>query len=28
LREEWIDAYGAVGSYLQDARESQVTLFI
>ena len=28
LRQEWIDAYGAVGSYLQDARESQVTLFI
>lgn len=28
LREDWIDAYGAVGSYLQDARESQVTLFV
>lgn len=28
LREDLIDAYGAVGSYLQDARESQVTLFI
>jgi len=28
LRQEWIDSYGAVGSYLQDARESQVTLFI
>jgi len=28
LREDMIDAYGAVGSYLNDARESQVTLFV
>jgi len=28
LREEWIDEYGAVGSYVQDARDSTVTLFI
>lgn len=28
LREEWIDEYGAVGTYIQDARDSAVTLFI
>lgn len=28
LREDWIDAYGAVGAYVQEARGSQITLFI
>ncbi len=28
LREDWIDDYGAVGTYIQEARESAVTLFI
>jgi peroxiredoxin family protein len=28
LREELIDEYGAVGAYIQEARESTVTLFI
>jgi len=28
LREEWIDEYGAVGSYVQEARDSTVSLFI
>jgi peroxiredoxin family protein len=28
LHEEWIDEYGAVGTYIQDARESKITLFI
>ena len=28
LRQDLIDEYGAVGSYIQDARESQITLFI
>jgi peroxiredoxin family protein len=28
LREDLIDQYGAVGSYIQEARHSQVTLFI
>jgi peroxiredoxin family protein len=28
LREDLIDEYGAVGSYVQEARNSQVTLFI
>lgn len=28
LREDWIDEYGAVGSYIKDARESAITLFI
>ncbi|MBC7256059.1 MAG: DsrE/DsrF/DrsH-like family protein [Chloroflexi bacterium] len=28
LREDWIDEYGAVGSYIKDARESDITLFI
>jgi len=28
LREDWIDAYSAVGTYIQEARGSQITLFI
>jgi len=28
LREDLIDEYGAVGSYIQEARESTITLFI
>ena len=28
LRQEWIDQYGAVGTYIQDARGSSITLFI
>jgi len=28
LREDWIDAYCAVGTYIQEARGSQITLFI
>jgi len=28
LREELIDEYGAVGTYIQEARESAITLFI
>jgi peroxiredoxin family protein len=28
LREEWIDDYGAVGTYIQEARDSKITLFI
>ncbi|HET90467.1 MAG TPA: NAD(FAD)-dependent dehydrogenase [Chloroflexi bacterium] len=28
LRQELIDEYGAVGSYIQEARDSQITLFI
>jgi peroxiredoxin family protein len=28
LREEWIDEYGAVGMYINQARKSSVTLFI
>ena len=28
LREEWIDEYGAVGSYVQEARGSAISLFI
>lgn len=28
LREEWIDEYGAVGSYVQEARDSTISLFI
>lgn len=28
LREDWIDAYGAVGTYIQEARGLQITLFI
>jgi peroxiredoxin family protein len=28
LREDLIDEYGAVGTYVRDARDSQITLFI
>lgn len=28
LRQEWIDEYGAVGTYIQEARNSSITLFI
>jgi len=28
LREDWIDEYGAVGTYIQEARRSAITLFI
>ncbi len=28
LREEWIDSYGAVGTYVVDARKSDITLMI
>jgi len=28
LREDWIDEYGAVGTYIQEARDSAITLFI
>ena len=28
LREDWIDEFGAVGTYVQDARDSKITLFI
>ena len=28
LREDWIDTYGSVGTYIQAARDSTVTLFI
>jgi len=28
LRQEWIDEFGAVGTYVQSARESAITLFI
>lgn len=28
LREDWIDEYGAVGAYVQEAKDSQITLFI
>jgi len=28
LREDLIDDYGAVGTYIQEARESAITLFI
>ncbi|MDH7486859.1 MAG: DsrE/DsrF/DrsH-like family protein [Anaerolineae bacterium] len=28
LREAWIDEYGAVGTYIQEARDSLITLFI
>ena len=28
MREDLIDEYGAVGTYIRDARESQITLFI
>jgi len=28
LRQDWIDEYGAVGTYVQEARHSAITLFI
>ena len=28
LRQDWIDEYGAVGTYVQEARQSEITLFI
>ena len=28
LREDWIDEYGVVGTYIREARESAITLFI
>ena len=28
LREDWIDEYGAVGAYIQEAKDSDITLFI
>jgi peroxiredoxin family protein len=28
LREDWIDEYGSVGTYIQSARDSKITLFI
>ncbi len=28
LKEEYIDDYGAVGTYIQEARNSNITLFI
>jgi peroxiredoxin family protein len=28
LRTEWIDEYGAVGTYINEARKSDITLFI
>ena len=28
LRQDWIDEYGAVGTYVQEARDSAITLFI
>ncbi|MBC7258762.1 MAG: DsrE/DsrF/DrsH-like family protein [Chloroflexi bacterium] len=28
LREDWIDEYGAVGAYVQEAKDSKITLFI
>jgi len=28
LRQDWIDEYGGVGTYIQQARESAITLFI
>jgi len=28
LREDWIDEYGAVGTYIQEARDSVISLFI
>jgi peroxiredoxin family protein len=28
LRQDLIDDYGAVGTYIQEARESTITLFI
>jgi len=28
LRQDWIDEYGAVGTYIREARQSAITLFI
>jgi len=28
LRQDWVDEYGAVGTYIQEARQSAITLFI
>ena len=28
LRDDWVDQYGAVGTYVRDARDSKITLFI
>jgi peroxiredoxin family protein len=28
LRDDWVDEYGAVGTYIQDARDSKITLCI
>jgi len=28
LRTDWIDEYGAVGTYVQEAKDSKITLFI
>jgi peroxiredoxin family protein len=28
LRQDWIDEYGAVGTYIQEARRSAINLFI
>ena len=28
LRQDWVDEYGAVGTYVQEARQSAITLFI
>jgi peroxiredoxin family protein len=28
LREDWIDEYGAVGTYIREARNSEINLFI
>ena len=28
LRQDWIDEYGAVGTYIQEARKSEINLFI
>lgn len=28
LRQDWIDEYGAVGTYIQEARKSDINLFI
>jgi peroxiredoxin family protein len=28
LRDDWVDEYGAVGTYVRDARDSKITLFV
>lgn len=28
LREDWVDEFGAVGTYVREVRESEITLFI